>query len=218
MANLVQDLGSGYFSQNMTGAVFLYKEQPHLFGAVWRNDESEVYPLESADSPRMACWGSPIRVPTSVFDSFTVFAAPKLGYRNYVDGAGVDVLVYLSSVRSTRRGFRAETTAVQVISPKNGRVGVPQQAGIIACAYDNTSFLSYHEALAALLEGSRLGVALSPDLALVTDYSSPNGCMSILFRGQKVADVDERGDISRATKAFRTTKHYLNLVKKGEAL
>lgn len=218
MANLVEDLGNSYFSQSMTGAVFLYQGAPHMFGAMGRSAQGEAYPLELAESPRAACWGPPRLVPSQVFESFSVFAAPKLGYRNYLDGNGTTVLVHLSSMRSTRRGFRAETTQVRTIAPGNARVGVPQGAGVVACAYDMTSFLTYHDALTALRNGELLGAAMSPDLALVADYSHPGGCMAILFRGQKVADVDERDNIHRASKAFRTTKHYLNLVKKGEAL
>ena len=218
MANLVEDLGSSYFSQSMSGAVFLYQGTPHLFGAMGRSTHAEAYQLEMLESPRTACWGPPRLVPSQVFESFSVFAAPKLGYRNYLDGNGTTVLVHLSSMRSTRRGFRAETTQVRTVAPVNARVGVPQGAGVVACAYDMSSFLTYQDALASIRSGALLGVAMSPDLALVADYSSPGGYMSILFRGQKVADVDEYGNIHRASKAFRTTKHYLNLVKKGEAL
>mgnify|MGYP007086565821 CR=1 FL=1 len=218
MANLVQDLGSSYFDQSMSGSVFLRNGVPHLLSGMSRSGEFEVFPMESGEEPRSAYWGSPTRVSSELFESFSVFAAPPLGYRNYVDVLGSNVLVHLSRVRSTRRGFRTDTTAVQVISPKNGRVGTPQQAALIACAYDTSSFKPYHQALTELREGAMLGAALSADLALITDYSRPGGCMSILFRGQKVADVDEYGDISRASKAFRTTKHYLRLVKKGEAL
>lgn len=218
MANLVQDLGNNYFDQSMAGAVFLYNGVPHLLSGLRRDGECEVYPLEYVDEPRAAYWGPPTSVSPEVFESFSVFAAPLLGYRNYLDVVGNNVLVHLNSVRSTRRGFRPEMTAAQVISPKNGRVGTPQQAALIACAYDTSSFKPYHQALTELREGAMLGTALSADLALITDYSRPGGCMSILFRGQKVADVDEHGDISRASKAFRTTKHYLRLVKKGEAL
>lgn len=218
MANLVEDLGVHYFNQSMSGAVFMYEGVPHLFGSMLRDVQSEVYPLESPESPRFACWGPPRVVPTQVFDSFSVFATPKLGYRNYLDGNGNNVLVHLSSTRSTRRGFRPDTTQARAVNASSTRAGLPHGAGIVSCAYDKSSFLSYQDALSALRTGELLGVAMSPDLALVADYSSPGGYMAVMFRGQKVADVDDYGNIHRASKAFRTTKHYLNLVKKGEAL
>lgn len=218
MANLADELGTNYFSQSMSGAVFLHEGVPCMFIQATGSGMCEVTDILDHENPRAAMWGRTRRVPLSLFESFSTFATPKLGYRNYLSANNINALLRLNSIRSTRRGFRHDTTQVRVITPAHTSVAIPHGASLVSCAFDMNSFLSYQEALNVVRTGEQMGTAMSPDLALVADYSTPGGYMSILFRGQKVADVTEYGDIQRASKSFRTTNHYLSLVKKGEAL
>jgi hypothetical protein len=141
-------------------------------------------------------------IPASKLKGFTTFSIPKLGYRNLEHG-DIKAVIQLSSVRSTKRGFRLDCVNVDYLDdfamvyphadPIWEYMGSEDKVRLIF----EPNFLPLKIGLQELMEGRLSSFAMSSDIALSLDTDADaDKPWAIYFKSIKVGAVAADGTIT----------------------
>ena len=202
MANLIDDLGSSYINESISGALLFAKGFPHQIQRIRSNGIETIRYSGSMAKPITT---SEVMLPSKILDKgFEALAHPTLGYRTAADGK---ILFELRQRQSFRRGLQLAEIVVKfppVTQYIAERCGIDlkyyQRPDVKALACVEDCFLTLQEGLKRVASKETFTFALSPVLACMPS-SKPSNYLDLVFDGRVVGNVAEDGTVTgRITK------------------
>lgn len=197
--NLVEELGHEYVTSYFQGAML--QSEGNLYRFVhMRSSAMALVQKFLPDGSPINGWEE-VHIPASALKGFTSFSSPKLGYRNIKRGPDPHSVTYLTSQRSTRRGFRLDNIRadnLSVFNLENVEAGwdfldLWTKTKVVY----SPEFVGLKQGLAELQAGNLLGFAVNHDIAIAIDMDiAAKFPWSIYFKGMRVGGISDTGIIT----------------------
>lgn len=210
MPNLIESLGADYCNQRVSGALFLYKGDAHMF------QEVTVDPAQ--DGRKLAVLATKftgttekfkeqqVLIPADEFSGWGALSFPTLGYRQAAAG---QVLVSVTRVNGVNRGLNyrdVRCTPHDISYSCAGAFGINLAdftvGSRLALMVLKPDYTPLSEGIPSVLAGKIPAFAMSAEFAVAP--AADVSFLEILFRGRRVGEIDERGKVSITVPSIST--------------
>lgn len=208
----LSSLGAEYLTDFFAGAFIHDKEGDRVLRVAHCGGKNVFYCSAFSLKPgSREGWSGSIEFNFSHQDSFSLFAWPKLGYRNHSCPTLGNIVSLVQAERSTARGLR-ENSLSSNLMPIFREVGTvssytagrgPALSGMARVrAVYSPVWYTFKEGMTRLREGDWIGFALNEDLAICLCYEYPHKGYEVHFRGKICGFISPEGNITMKRKVM----------------
>ncbi|MEG3035773.1 MAG: hypothetical protein RR877_09855 [Aurantimicrobium sp.] len=185
--SLIESMGTRYFSEWFTSALFLYEDRPCMVNEL-RSDGVACTRIDAQRGAR----DQYVVVPSAFFTGFKVFEYPPLGYRRVGN-----VVYHIHRTQSAYRGLRANLLTFEM-SPLSYMLQASERtASALAGITTNQRLCQVMKpeydtraSLDALVAGTQVAVVPNEDVCIEPSINGED--YVVLYRGKVVGSMNQR--------------------------